>query len=327
MFIIVEGPSLAGKTTLVNALRARLLLDGQVQLEHKGPPAELTRRWVLKDYVLDHENYVPASDTSLLADRWHYGEYCYAPIYRPETNKDGYGLLGSAGWRWVELFLLAKGALIVQLDARDEVLFHRFEDRGDNQIDNPADLFEVARNYREVGKHSVVPRLTYDTSAGKPIDIDPIWFRALQEETLATDIHAITPEYIGNPRPDVLLIGDKRNVTKRYGDETRSAFMPVDNSSGTYLLESLPEHFWPKVGLINGNDLAGNLRELWEILGRPRPISLGNQATRALTRAGFEAVEFSTLRHPAFTRRFEYASQGVYGERIAKAAQSKGTYA
>jgi thymidylate kinase len=329
MMILVEGVTCSGKTMFTARLYRYLREFNTVELLHRSRPEERTRRWVLTDYVLNVEDYIPSGEYDILADRWHYGEVTYAPLYRPETNKDGFGLLGRSGWRWVELFLLSRGAIVIRLDADDDVLVQRLHNRGDDDVNDEQELLTLAQSYRETNRYSPSTVLQLDTSRIDVVDVqlDEYYFAALQAETAAKTILDVTHDYVGNPRPDVLLVGDRRNITKKYGEETRLPFMPVDQSSGVYLMESLPEDFWPQVGLVNGNDVRASLRDLWEALGRPRPVALGNPAARALTQAGFDEIEFTRLRHPAFVRRFRHTDQVEYGESIMAAAEKKGTYA
>jgi hypothetical protein len=329
VFIIIEGPTCVGKTTFTARLYEYLKDFGPIRPLHRSRPEEQTRRWVLTDYVLSVEDYAPAANYTVLADRWHYGEGTYAPIYRPKTNKDGFGLLGVAGWRWTELFLMSRGALVIRLDADNQTLIDRLYSRGDDHVADADELVALAQSYRDLGQLSPTTARVINTTEVDvaDLDLDEFYFSALQLEAAAKVILDVSPDYLGNPRPDILLVGDKRNITPRYGEETQLPFMPVDQSSGGYLLESLPNEFWPRVGIVNGRDMRGNLRELWEVLGRPRPVSLGNPAARSLIEAGFDDIEFTRLRHPAFTRRFEHFSQGQYGDDIVAAAELKGTYA
>lgn len=304
-------------------------MGDKVTRVHQGAPKEHTRRSVLQDYVLEWEWYRPGGQNAILADRWHWGELTYAPVYRPSTNKDGFGLLGVSGWRWVEMFLASRAALIVRLDADDAELTRRFDDRGDDHVTDHGDLWSIAGNYRAAQEYSPAARLEIDTTHvdESPIDLDKIWYKALENEELARQICEITPQYIGNLRPDVLLVGDERNVTKAHGHETILPFMPVDSSSGIYLLESLPDDLWRRVGIVNGNDMDGHLRVLWEALGRPRPVALGRNAEKALKTAEFNEAEYDVVSHPAFTRRFKHADKTKYGQDIADAASRKGIYA
>jgi hypothetical protein len=111
MFIIVEGTDASGKTTLVNEIQKQLetlFPRKSIEFYHKSKPEQMTRRWVLEDYVTSIETG-DWQNRIAVADRWHWGEVTYAPLKRPESSTDGYGLLGVAGWRWVELFLRSRG--------------------------------------------------------------------------------------------------------------------------------------------------------------------------------------------------------------------------
>lgn len=150
MWCIIEGATCSGKTTLYDRVYQGLK-DNAVQV-HMERPAELTRRWVLKEYVNRWERH---KDDAILADRWHWGEVSYAPIYRPETDLDGFGLLGRAGWRWTEMFLASRGAAIAHLTASNETLITRLRERGDDHVQNEHDLLRVSSLYEEIGRAHV----------------------------------------------------------------------------------------------------------------------------------------------------------------------------
>lgn len=330
MFIIIEGPDAAGKSSMLGALEHHLSVSCGVRNAHhfhKGRPLEETRRWVLNEYVLSIDE-LATSGACIVADRWHWGEVTYAPLKRPHTNKDGYGLLGRAGWRWVELFLMSRGATTWILSQPLDVLRARLESRGDDFV-SVGELGAIAERY-DFGMTvapSVVERLVpkpNDTSSLRGIAkavVDRAGFSTRQTFKLRTEY----PEYIGPTTPRALILGDKRNVTERYGDETRLPFMPVDGNSGEFILDALPEKIWPKLGIVNANDLddTERLHGLWSALGYPRVISLGREAERAAIDAGLEFEMAGTLAHPQYVRRFHSNDKTKYGEAIERLARGE----
>jgi len=313
VWIIVEGPTCSGKSTIYDAINKRLTREGtQLETVHMERPQKLNRRWALNEYVNRWEAK-PDYDSSILADRWHFGEMTYAPIYRPDTNKDGYGLLGRAGWRWTELFLKSRGAVVAHITARPEVLVERLHSRGDDHVQNDDELLKVANLYDRSIVESPSTSIIVNTDRGVPPEQHAESIIQLADAHVAyyRELSAF-PEYIGPRAPAVLLVGDKRNITKRYGEETILPFMPVDGNSGEYLLNALPQMWWHLCGLVNGMECS-DLRKLWNVLGRPRVSALGNQAALACKQANVPRLDWN---HPQYMRRFKNGEQKEYGELI-----------
>lgn len=321
MFIIVEGPTCSGKSMLIERLTSEL--GNNINHQHKDRPKELTRRWVLQDYVLGHEDYFPRM-SHLLADRWHFGERTYAQVYRPETNVDGFGLLGQAGWRWTEMFLASRGAVIATLTADNQTLINRLHERGDDHVKSVDDLLRISSLYEMARRDSSVVGAIYDGS--DPWDdekydhfVTSLWAEAKRREDLSEGIlkwHE-GKGYVGSLAPTALLVGDMRNITEKYGEETRLPFMPVDGNSGEFLLNALPEMFWRGVGIINGGETE-DIGLLHETIGEPPIVALGNEAAKYLSAQGID--DYIKLPHPQYVRRFHNKQQTEYGKAIMMAA-------
>jgi hypothetical protein len=126
------------------------------------------------------------------------------------------------------------------------------------------------------------------------------------------------PEYIGSPTPEVLLVGDCRNIVKKYGVETYLPFMPVDGNSGEFLLTALPSEFWKTVGIVNVNDMNGSFSELHGALNKPVTIALGRLAAKGMESQG--VTPDIVLPHPQYVRRFHHRDKEEYGEAIKRNA-------
>ena len=328
MFIVIEGTDASGKSSLIEAVRAELaerFPDSALSEFHKGKPGEETRRWVLNDYVtsIEKRNWFRSIG---LSDRWHWGEVTYAPKYRPQTNNDGYGLLGKAGWRWVELFLMSRGVAQFWLYQPLEVIQARLAARGDEFV-KVEDLEEILGYYNTAAENSVLAdRLT------PPADsIDKVPNLAKYIVEVAGQIEEISnhlelyPYYIGNPKPKVLLVGDVRNITKRHGEETTLPFMPVDGNSGEYLLSALPDELWRECGIININDpdVKLSFNALWTQLGFPKIAVLGRLAEKTLASIPVHEDYYTVLPHPQYVRRFFNKTKDEYGQAIARVANGE----
>ncbi len=326
-FIIIEGPTCAGKSTLQAEIAHQIeaTTGATPAILHQGQPAERTRRWVLDAYANKIDRWFVAGKSQVIADRWAWGEPVYAPIYRPETNVDGFGLLGIAGWRWVELFLMSRGAITVHVTASADTLVERLRARGDDHVKTVGDLLSIASRYKDIVPFSPTYVMRVDTT-----DVSLAAFKRTAKiiVNIATVFSegaarmARWPGYIGSPRPQLLLLGDTRNLgaSNEYLDETRLPFMPVPGGSGEYLLSALPEWAWRRCGIVNANDpgmTPHELHALWVALERPRVVALGMNALRAGEAASIDSERLHSDWHPQYARRFHYADREKYGLRIA----------
>lgn len=327
MFIVLEGTDASGKTSLTEAVKQELnsrFPDSPIELFHKGKPGELTRNWVLDDYVfsIERENLFKQI---CLSDRWHWGEITYAPKFRPSTNIDGYGLLGQAGWRWVELFMASRGIAQFWLYQPLEVIQRRLEVRGDDFV-NTSDLSEILSQYHIARRASIGTAML--TPAADSLDALPELARIIVDaaeevSSMASPLEAF-PQYIGVPKPKVLIVGERPNVKKKYGHQTDLPFVPLDGNSGEYLLTSLSDSFWKEIGLVNiKGEKSGVIRSLWNALGQPAIAALGDEAGKRLARQGFTNEEYSVLPTPRWVRHFADSSKSEYGQAIARLATTK----
>jgi hypothetical protein len=282
--IIIEGPTCSGKSTMLAAVRAELEARGSNPVEvHHGRPPELTRDRLLYEYVWSHL-YRSRRARAMLADRWAWGELTYAPIYRPDTDKDGHGLLGRAGWRWVELYLLSRGAVTVLMRADYDILEQRYLARGDDHITHVGELKAVALLYDQAVKSSPTTELVVDTTNSRDLAssaetaVDVAAERAARAATIA-----YWPEYIGPVAPDALVVGD--NTTQKRAGK-RLPFEPAPASIGQHVLGGLDEHVWPRVGMVDASHIGFELHRLWEALGMPRVVTVGVSAKSAAAAAG-----------------------------------------
>jgi len=323
MFIIIEGTDASGKSTLVDAIKEGLLLiqpNKKLEFFHKSKPQEMTRRWVLQDYVTSVEN-CNFTATNVIADRWHWGEKTYSPLKRPEYNKDGYGLLGVAGWRWVELFLASRGVHQFWLYQPLDVIQRRLSSRGDDYVTSD-ELGKILGQYRlaadEVATEFEMLNPSSESLHDIPMLAEKIISNSYYAETKAASLKQF-PWYIGRYDAQVLLVGDRQNIKEAYGKETILPFMPVDGNSGDFLLSSLPGNSWKTMGIINVNDEhVTQVDELWQVLRRPRIIALGSQAEKGLKAHGFKEHQYVVLPHPQYVRRFSNARKLDYGHEIFK---------
>src|SRR5580765_4211415 len=154
MLIIIEGPDGVGKTTLAESLAKELAESGdEVELLHRGPP----KSHPLDEYVLPLLDYVPGLGRHVICDRWHWGEAVYPQVL------DRTSLLDDPVFRYIEMFLRSRGALVVRPYASLELLTSRLLVRGDNLI-GVDQLEEIRRGYLRVSSWSRLPQYFRDVA-------------------------------------------------------------------------------------------------------------------------------------------------------------------
>lgn len=319
MFIIVEGPDGSGKSSLVDEVARQAeekYPDRKIVRFHMGRPEEESREWCLRTWVGTIEGTNWHYDKIVISDRWHWGEITYAPIKRPHTCKDEYGLLGVAGWRFVELALLSRGAVQFAVIQPAHVLAERVGARGDDFV-KVEELTKIRELYdfgiQQAARIEIVSPPP-DSKASIPAIAEWMLETARHRER-ETEVLPMFPEYIGPAKPSALLVGDKRNGE----DYTTLPFYPINGNSGEYLLSNLPSPYWKNIGIVNGSEICGGrLHLLWQALGSPRVVALGRLAEKSIKKDSIPADKVSVVPHPQYVRRFHHKDAAEYGQAIQR---------
>lgn len=314
MLILLEGPDCAGKSTFAGRL-ARALRSAEpgtdVAYRHCGPPTS----HALDEYVEPLLGYRPGTDQHVICDRWHVGETVYPAVTGRSTS------MRSAVRAYVELFLRARGALLVYCTATAGHL----TSCGYARDDSINDILRVGKTLRAFDRavvESLLPRVHVDVTDPDASDYDDAVNQVLalanDEEDYAAPLASFTT-YVGAPRPQLLLVGDRRGPARTpltdYG--CWPAFAPRAGTSGDYLLTTLtdaqlrvPSHglVLADVGLTNACDVD-DVHQLWKTLNQPPTVGLGANAQRALRQAH---VPHRSAVHPQYQRRFLHHQREDY---------------
>jgi len=314
--ITLEGVDGVGKTTLATAiyrLISETYPDDAVQLEHYGPP----KQHPLVEYALDQQDYRPGLRRHVVCDRLHWGELVYGPLYRDKSELDG------AGFRFVELLLLARGAVTWHVTADLDTIYERVDTRGDDYVLRE-DLALIKSRYDKLETQSATFAGRVDTLR-TPVEVlaRELVTQAEYYENAAQRLNRY-PSYIGRPTPSVVLFGEKRGGQPPY--PTTAAFYPERKAgSAATLLEALPDAYWRTAGIANVLE-EPDVKGLLETLGEPKVVALGRVADRALTELG---VPHGTVPHPQYVKRFynKYVQDyGVLIEETARSGEDNGTW-
>jgi hypothetical protein len=317
MLIIVEGPNGAGKSTLVDAIQKHLENnhpDDTTQVLHAKPP----KRHPIDEYIRPLLGYRPGSGQNIICDRWHWGERVYPDLFNRSTQMD------RGVWRYVEMFLRSRGAIVVYPYVSPATLSTRILERGDDMVDVTMTPREWA-SFNAVRFASALPVTMFSQleSHTSEQQIQAICATAQDHEMRTRSVEGLRT-YVGPPRPDFLLVGDTRS---RRGQDSgmECAFGPYPGSSGHFLLNALSGPRVVNTGLINANDVD-DIEKAWKRLSRPPIVALGRKASHALAADTWEVgsgVPHSKVPHPQFIRRFYSKRQNEYGAIIDSAMATR----
>lgn len=316
MLIILEGPDGAGKTHLAQRLieRIKAAQPGAPEPEyiHKKRP---TATNFLAEYLQPIADYRPRADRTVILDRWHLGELVYPEMTDRQT------LATAVEFRYLEMFLKARGALVVHVTTEPTTILQGLAERPEHD----------SLEYRVLEQHAAFGRalkstnlrsITYDRvqDSGSSTALDLIISYACAAE-LDTPRLDLNPTYVGAVRPAVVLVGDRRNVRKN-AFEYASAFVPESATSGHFLMNALPK-YWLKycmIGFINANE--GHTVDIFpDATVRPRFVVLGREAEKTLRETG-ELEHFGVVPHPQYVRRFHHHARDAYGLAIQNVSQT-----
>jgi hypothetical protein len=303
---VLEGPDLAGKTTLARKL-AEAQGPGKTIVLNYGAPE-------ISDPFLEYEagflGRLPADPGILvICDRLAAGETVYGPVLRGRSRLTRGGLLHC------EMLYEALGAVRLMLMPSLAVLLARYRERGDLLIDE-GELAGIREAYA-----ALAPRFNYTQlhdAAGT--EAGPLLRLAEERAQRAADVQAGAPGYVGPLYPAVVFAGDIRAGIPA-NDPYRHAFTPAGFGAARFLMGSLASYsrrVLRSTGIMNTLEEGMDLAKADEILGRPRYVALGHLADARLRQAGITQVTW--IPHPAYTGRFRKRTEAEYGQDLMQAA-------
>lgn len=297
-FIILEGVDGAGKSTLAEAVIE------QLEYQRPGEPVEYMHRAQLKrdpldEYALDVQDYRPGAGKHIVADRWHFGEPVYGPLYRDDSA------LSPGTFRWVELFLKARGATTWHVTASLETIQNRLRVRGEDYLED-RDVEYVWKEFAKIAKRSLLFGGNAITDVNETDELAAqIVSEAIWVEDRATPV--FTPSYIGRHLPSVLLAVKNDPATT-----PAQAPFQAKIGEGEFFLEALPELWWRSVGIVDAG--AVDVASLAESLFDPEIIAVGDEASEALDDQYVE--DYSIVPAPDRIMRWHARDKSAYGAMI-----------
>lgn len=154
--IIIEGPDLAGKTTLAEAMSKQIFVP-YIHMSSPGPSGD----WIEVNKVLLKHGY----NNQLIADRFVLSDYAYRPVWPHPVPNTIEQLQHFIAW------LRLTASLVIQADVPDEILRARHAIRNDDQV-SLENIIKTAHLYRRMFDNLRASRhvqcITYDSSVDTP---------------------------------------------------------------------------------------------------------------------------------------------------------------
>lgn len=158
MFIIVEGPDGAGKSTLIEKLEKQFNNTNSVcEKLHFGVPEDPSKYYDIYTAAITQQ-YNNCVDVTIF-DRCWYSDRVYGPVMRGKEEMP----LTSA----IELeqyITECGGGMIIYCDAPVEVLWARCRVRGETYITDIMQLNAIAELYKTVMSEATLPVVYYNTA-------------------------------------------------------------------------------------------------------------------------------------------------------------------
>jgi hypothetical protein len=297
MLIILEGPDGAGKTTLAEEIRKLIVVrhpGDKVEVLKKGPP----REHPLNEYEWPLLDYRPNTGHHLILDRWHVGEWIYPAVFTRDTLAD------MAVWRHIEMFLQAKGAVMVHVSQHPDALQRILQTRGDELV-SPSMVRGLVKAYGYQLAYTRLPLVATTRPDKSYVVAHQVIGKAMLQEHRFEAMTRYTT-LIGSSRPNILFFGDVRNRVEDRDPRT-PVFMPYRDTSGHYML-NLTTHLFRDAALANACDVDDPMR-IWKDLHEPQVVALGRNAWNCVRDRIPNVVG---IPHPQYIRRFHNRAGGEW---------------
>lgn len=158
MFIIVEGPDGAGKTTLVKKLQHQFDSDDKTfKLVHFGRIDDPSKYFDLYFKTIKDAEGVDVT----VFDRSWYSDRVYGPVMRGQEE-----MTFENARKLDQAIFTYGGGMIIYCDSPISILWQRCRERGETYITDVRDLSKIATLYRQEIEASNLPVVYYDTSLG-----------------------------------------------------------------------------------------------------------------------------------------------------------------
>lgn len=322
--IVCEGPDGVGKSLLVSRLEQEL---HKLHQAPDAPQAHITKYHrsapilhPLDEYALPLVPYQLGSAQHVLCDRWHVGESVYPQLTGRSTQ------LTNAVRVYIEMFLRARGAFIVQVDST------LAEQRLAARSETAPPHVETTRQFMLARSESMLSWRLFQSNT-EPLShtyrrqVHDVISAARMLEARARSVSRFQT-YVGAPEPRVLFVGDVRHKLRdlptdeqrRIGTSLLPGYAPYPQSSGEYLFSAVTLLGYTTrmdLGIINAND-ADDIQAFLHTQPQVRNVvvALGTAAHKTLKSLN---VVHGAVPHPQYMQRFHVSRVSEYSMALNQA--------
>ncbi len=286
--IIIEGPDGSGKTTICKLIAEKLNLNYVKIPRHKEDKEQNGFKFYMEQTEIIDDNSV--------IDRFHIGECVYPELYHHIGDNRKSLLL----WQQhaIERLLMARGCLLIYVNASIDFILYNLEKRGEGFI--YTEVFHECELFNEYIFNSNLEKISYFPVNDVIISDTYInWIKLQHDKLQSNNMNNKIVKNTGDVNNPIWIVGDAPG-----GDDGNKYAFHYWKGSSAYLHQALDiVHARGNFYLTNSNK---NIHELMVENFNTRPIiriALGKNADKKLNEC---ALKHSTIEHPAYHMRFHH---------------------
>jgi len=160
LVLLMEGPDLAGKSTVTTLLSKRLGIPAYKGVGPDDINVSIKDRAVIEFNQLT--NFLTQTDVDVIIDRMYLSEWVYASVFGREFDENNV--------KKIDEMFSKIDAINIIITANEDTLKERYDKRGDPKID-VIGIITVKDRYDQIAQKTKTPCITVETDDMKPDEV------------------------------------------------------------------------------------------------------------------------------------------------------------